>query len=48
MAKHGDRNKREGNPVDGAASGAGLTVLPMLAGSLVLIVVGTIIVTTFA
>ena len=44
MAKHGDRNKREGNPVDGA----GLTVLPMLAGSLVLIVVGTIIVTTFA
>lgn len=36
MAKHGDRKKRGGNPVDGADSSAGLTILPMLAGSLVL------------
>ena len=48
MAKRNDRNKRAGSSVDDADSGAGLTVLPMLAGSLFLIVVGTIIVSTFA
>lgn len=47
MAKHSDSNRRNDSPSDGAASDTGFTVLPMLACSLVLIVVGTIIVTTF-
>ena len=44
MAKHNDKHRRSGRPFDDADTG--FTLLPMLAGSLVLIAVGTVVVTT--
>lgn len=48
MADHGDTKKRKGSPFDDADADRGFTVLAMLAGSLVLIIIGTVIVTTLA
>jgi hypothetical protein len=47
MAKHRDRNDRDGSPIGNAGSEASSTLLPMLVGGLVLIVVGAVIVMTF-
>jgi hypothetical protein len=47
MTKHSDRNRRDGSPFNSDDSEAGPTLLPMLIGGLVLIVVGSVIVTTF-
>lgn len=48
MSKHGDRNRRRGSPFNRGDTDRGFTVLPMLAGTLVLIVLGTFVVTTLA
>ena len=47
MANHGERSERKGSSSDDAGSETDSTLLPMLVGSLVLVVVGAVIVMTF-
>jgi hypothetical protein len=46
MAKRSERTRHAGGPSNGGGSDTGFTLLPMLAGSLVLIAVGMVVVTT--